>query len=288
MGILRCKEFYNRLNKLHHLSEVRNVIKDEHAYLSKEYNTIASLKKAFTDYRNWFKENEITHPSIDLPYFQSCLFSAFRLSDEQQEQFKSAKSRQVIDDMAALRPLDNVDAYLQKAIAILQGNSYLDQIIALCALTGRRTAEIATSAEFTYSSAHKILFSGQLKVKQREGVFPYVIPVFHDANVLIQALAGLRKSKPAFINNYKKFHDCCSKELNLRVKKHFKPFFHGDIKPKDLRSIYAEVCFKMFNEDKLLARPLYYARVLGHAELDVVTAQSYDDFRITDKNIMSV
>ena len=89
-----------------------------------------------------------------------------------------------------------IDAYLEKSVALLRSSSYLDLIIALSALTGRRTAEIATSAEFKCLDASTILFNGQLKVKGKLDVGPYEIPTLHDAQDIVNHLAILRKAKP--------------------------------------------------------------------------------------------
>ena len=50
--------------------------------------------------------------------------------------------------------------------------------------------------------------------------------------------------------------------------------------PKDLRSAYAAIAFDLYAPDET-TEVAYYAKILGHAETDIVTALSYLDFRTT-------
>jgi hypothetical protein len=280
--LLRPKEFFHKTLQCNDQKGLERFLQEEVTYLNNAYTTVNSVKNAFTAYRNYFKDNEISHPTLDDVALENLVFSHLRLTDEQMVEFKKRKSLQVIEDMGDLRMVTEalIDAYLEKSVSLLRSSSYLDLIIGLSALTGRRTAETATSAEFKCLDASTILFNGQLKVKGKLDVGPYEIPTLHDAQDLVNHLAILRKAKPHLVSQSKKFHDCCSKDINLRTKKHFENLFNYRFTPKDMRALYAEICFKFINEKPNISRPLYYSRVLGHSKDDVTTAQSYDDFRI--------
>ena len=47
--------------------------------------------------------------------------------------------------------------------------------------------------------------------------------------------------------------------------------------PKDLRAAYATIAWEWFAPPHI-AQSAYFARILGHSELDLVTVQSYIDF----------
>lgn len=287
MAIPRPAEFFHRLSQCSSLTDATKEMTAEYAYLSQELKTLASLKSGFTLYRNFFRHNEYSHPCIDNEELADVFFKRFNLTLPQLEAFNKQHKKQIISDMENLRSIHDVDGYINKAINLLQSQSYINLILALCALTGRRSAEIATSAEFTYVDHHTLFFQGQLKTRERTGVVPYNIPCLHKADILIKGLALLRQEKPHFLNDTRRFHNCCAKDLTRKAKEHFSPFVSSSIKTKDLRSIYAEICFKLFNDSRNVSRSRYYAKVLGHAELDVVTAQSYDDFRIEDPAFLS-
>lgn len=282
MSLLRPQEFYNKALKCTNEEALTALLQKEVIYLNNVYTTVNSVKNAFTAYRNYFKDHEVSHPNINDAELEKLVFSKLRLTNDQMLEFKQRKSAQVIDDMGDLRMVDEavIDTYIEKAVSLLRSNSYLDLVLGLSALTGRRTAEIATSAEFTCIDASTLLFNGQLKVKGKLDVGPYQIPTLHDAPDLVDHLAILRTSKPHLVGQPKNFHDCCSKDLNLRTKKHFSYLFDCKFTPKDMRAFYAEICFKVINDKPNISRPLYYARILGHGKDDVTTAQSYDDFCI--------
>ena len=282
MAIPRPDDFFSRLSQCTTLDKAKAEIDSEYAYLSSELLTLASLKSGFTTYRNFFRYHDYAHPSLNNGDLSKIFFERFTLTLPQLETFKKNHKKQIISDMENLKPIKNVAGFIDTSISLLQSHSYIDMILGLCALTGRRSAEIATSAEFTYVDPHTILFHGQLKVKERQNVKPYSFPCLHKAEILVKCLSFLRQSKPQFINDTTRFHNACSKDLSRKAKEIFDPLFSFPVKTKDLRSIYAEICFKLFNENKRLSRSRYYAQILGHDELDIVTAQSYDDFRIED------
>jgi integrase len=171
------------------------------------------------------------------------------------------------------------------AMTLLNESSYLAQAVGLCALTGRRAAEIGATAKFELieGDTTKVLFSGQLKTKDRIDISSFIIPVLGDAEKIVSTLNSIRAKKPEFINNPAMFHDAASKELNRRVKRFF-PFVSDTLlSVKDLRSIYGELNF-YFEDNRTIAKSKYISSILGHTEDDITTGQSYLDFYICDEN----
>jgi len=95
---------------------------------------------------------------------------------------------------------------------------------------------------------------------------------------IITCLKGMRLDMPQYINNPATFHSNCSKELSLRVKKHFSEFVEGDITAKDLRAIYATIACAKYKKDNRKTPQCYYSEILGHSEDDLNTCNSYFDF----------
>ena len=286
MGICRVKLFNDKVVKLKTIKKVIAACREEHEYLQSRYNTLSSLKSGFSIYRNYLRKSlgslEVKGKSV-----LSLALEILRLSKEQQQQYDLLTVQGVIAHRKNLRAITDVSRYLAVSRELLSStSSYLDLVIGLAAMTGRRTAEIACSASFEYVDEQTVLFSGQLKLKARQ-LSSYTIPVLHNPEELIKVLAKLRQAKPELVGNSLKFHNNASKNLNYKVKKYYAGCFDGDPKPKDLRSIYAELCFALFCEKggvRNIAKNQYFSLLLGHGENDLSTSDAYVDFYINDPN----
>jgi len=160
-----------------------------------------------------------------------------------------------------------------------------------------------------------VIFAGQAKVKG-DGVKPaYEIPVLSDAEFVCDGWNLLRAEKPAIpddltgyeilpndlksltvnvhqtgFDDYqrlflthredlKELSNWCAKRAHTAAAKNSKKIFEefGLQKAHDLRAIYAECCFKVFQPGG--DRNNYFSEILGHNENDLMTAQSYKTFR---------
>lgn len=283
MALSDPKNLYNDIINYKSISLIKKRLETEREYLEKNYNTINSLKSSFTIYRNYLKDNinvELEKKGVNL--LNTCL-SILRLTNEQQKEFISDKNANVKKDKSNLRLIYNVDNYLNTSISLLSSPYLYDNLIGLAAVTGRRIAEIACTAEFKKIDAENMIFDGQLKTKGRIDVLPYQIPVLCDPDLIIDRLKFVREERPKFINQMQLFHDSCSSRLSKKVKKVYKGLFEGIPKTKDLRAIYALICFIHYNkkeENKCVDRDVYFSRILGHSEDDINTCGSYVDFYI--------
>ncbi len=281
MAIAKPNEFLNVVSSCKSISAVIAKSKAERAYLNREYTTIASLKSAFTSYRNYLKANISVDKKLSRKPLLETILNELRLTPEQQTCFNQSKHLDIKENKSNLRELYNTEVYLKVASQLLDSNSYLDNILGLCALTGRRVAEIGCTAEFKYIDKQVLEFTGQLKTKNRIDVTPYQIPTLFNAAKLMQTLAKIREVKKQFINKPQLFHNATSKDLSARVKKHFTDLFEGEPKVKDLRAIYALISFTNFSKvatNKRIDRDVYFSNILGHSEDDITTCGSYVDF----------
>jgi len=153
--------------------------------------------------------------------------------------------------------------------------------------------------------AHAMMFSGHSKARNMERP-PYIIPVLGDSKLIYHGWRVLREEKPVIPKNFPdEMHYLTRDAHKITVKRHYdlyqkyrqqiieinetlkklnaaatpilrEAFDRSDLQIKDLRSIYASVCYKKFkpNADK---NP-YISMILGHSEYDYTTAQSYKNF----------
>ena len=277
MAISRIDVFIRNAHQTTTPHDVQKACVAELKYLRANYQPF-SLRRALTNYRNAIKKENFEDNK------QSTLLKSLVMTLDEKAAMSKKEYEQVSNDLNNLRPIHEIDKYIDVATTLLSDNSYLIQVVGLCALTGRRSAEIGCTAKFELcKDENKLLFSGQLKTKDRGDLPAYEIPVLCEPSKIIETIEALRAKKPQFINDTVKFHDAASKELNRRVKRFFPFVSDAPLSTKDLRSIYGELNF-MFEDNPTIAKSKYISNILGHSEDDITTGQSYLDFYIEDEN----
>ena len=291
MSICKVENFYDSIRRYHTVKEVTERTKIELEYLNKSCGTTASLKRYLTIYRNYLKDKISDSKLVESQSLIKLLFSTLTLSYDQQKEFKKAHNVEISEGQSNLRKIYDVEKYINVSIGLLDAISIYDRIIGLCALTGRRPAEIATSAILSPVDSNKrqAIFTGQLKVKDRIDVAPYKIPLLYDYEPIAKTLSSVREAKPQFIGNPLLFNGVASSELSIRVKKHFAGLIEGTIKLKNLRAIYALLAFDLMKKQITngyitVSMNSYFSKILGHSEDDVVTCGSYIDFCLPIEN----
>lgn len=213
--------------------------------------------------------------------------ATLRLPEADQREYKAQQGDTIRKDQDITRnrrAILSIDRFVSLARQSCFARSYIERIIGLCAATGRRTYEIACTASFEYVDDSHVLFTGQAKERgdSNKRVGSYVIPTLIPAREVIATLATIRADKPELLQlDSKAFHSKCAKELHGKVKPFGDCFSNKSISPKDLRSAWIKIAHFVFDEEKT-GRGLYYARMLGHGETDLMTMQAYDDFIISD------
>lgn len=211
--------------------------------------------------------------------------SLVRLDATDTTEYQRESNRAVVRDLDAeqsRRAIVAVDEFVSIGERMLEGRSYLDRILGICALTGRRTIEVATSAHFKRLDTNRVFFTGQAKTRGRtDRVEGYPIPTLTDCDRIIRSLQTIREDRPDLVTSPELFHNRCAKDLHKRAKAFALCFNDQTAKPKDLRPAWAEICW-LIHDERRSSKVLYMSRVLGHGEQDMVTALAYDDFTITD------
>ena len=276
----RFKEFRVNLaeamDKKEPVKAVERLCKAENRKFRKQFDSMTTLRRYYTHYRNVCRE--VITKKKDRHILGACL-EILNLTKEEIDDLNDQYSKKVASEHRSLRPLKNHDQMILKAVDLLGGMSIYDRILGLACLTGRRAAEIGCTAKFQPLRKDWMLFDGQLKGKTRL-LHTYEIPVLADTALIIEAVRSVREQRPLWVENTILFHDCGSRELSLRVKRHFSDFIDNPA-VKDLRSAYAEICYDKFGTVRT-AKSRFFSDILGHGEDDNITGQSYIDFYIEE------
>ena len=170
-------------------------------------------------------------------------------------------------------------AAVETAKGLLKSNSYIALALGLSLLTGRRITEVLKTAKLTPLTPETMRFSGQLKTKGAEKSRDnYSIPVLADSAEIAGALARLRRAKD--FSNYAEaqVNSLVSKESGIQCRRYFGAII-PDVKPKDLRALYAQICWDTVGQSSPKLQLGYFAEILGHSEQDNTTAVSYMVFK---------
>jgi hypothetical protein len=124
-----------------------------------------------------------------------------------------------------------------------------------------------------------LVFDGQAKTRGAVSAqtAPYPIPVLAEPQLVLDAFARLRDTYDCANLTNEQVHNRTSKTLNGYVAQFFSDDAGTAMMPKDLRAAYATIAWEWFAPPHI-AQSAYFARILGHSELDLVTVQSYIDF----------
>lgn len=175
-----------------------------------------------------------------------------------------------------------------------------DLCIGIALATGRRLTEIIKTAAFKPVDDMSLLFSGQLKTKNRhlfEELSPYEIPSMVNAEIVAKALKILRRRTGKDLLKYK---NTLGEEVESRVKDGDKKdylhnhavmkkyegtmngavrsvFQNGNFSLKDCRALYTEITYEE-HAKKGESRSAYRHRVLGHSLIE--TQLHYEVFKL--------
>ena len=273
----RFHDFESRLSKalkkndpVLSMQAIEKLCKAENKALRKQFEALTTIRRYYTLYRNVCRE------MLEKDALQIGL-RIFNLSPDETKFLNGQYAQKIAVEHRNLRPLKDYEKMLVKASELLEAPSIYDRILGLACLTGRRSAEIACTAQFKPLRDDWMIFEGQLKGKTRVRDV-YKIPVLGESEGVIRATMHVRQQRPQWVDQPLLFHSCGSKELSRRVKRHFSEFM-DDPAVKDLRAAYAEVCYRKFGNETI-TKSRFFSDILGHGEDDNLTGQSYLDFYI--------
>lgn len=156
----------------------------------------STLRNPMTDTRNAIRERlEVTaanrwlnpqtqqYEHLALRYLNFTEEEWIRVMGDTQERFQRRLEEQQL--------LEQPDALVQQAEALLHGEPWYELALGLAIATGRRSTEILKTAKFYPKTAFTLLFEGQLK-KRDLLMKPYEIPTLVSADLVLSAWRRLR------------------------------------------------------------------------------------------------
>lgn len=178
--------------------------------------------------------------------------------------------------------------------------SVSDLVIGITLATGRRPTEVLKTAKFKVVDDKTLLFSGQLKTKNRhlfEEITAYPIPSLINTEIVVKALSKLRKLTRKDKLKYKNaLGEVIESEVgksdirdyyhNRAVQKKYETTINravrslmedGNLSIKDCRALYTEITYENFKQEGE-SPSAYRHRVLGHSLIE--TQLHYDAFKI--------
>jgi len=228
-------------------------------YLAKDDSvSLADKLKSFKNFQNTYKKS---YSTVDETMYRLKVFS---------------------DN---LRYINDVQGYIETAISLIQSKNFIDKVLGFAAITGRRVAEIGSTAEFELHTPQHLIFKGQLKTKESKYYDSYVIPILMNTYDFITHFRFFREQYTKYLSNPEAFHNSCSKDLSFKVKVHFSKFVEGVITPKNLRAIYATLVSNEFNKNTRRTHQSYIADILGHSPDDLNTVNSYFVFKLNEEDL---
>ena len=291
----------------------------------------SNLRNQLTKYRHSFRFLEIndnnSYPSYDKNGNLIRLHFAFKyltLHKIELENCRSQNSKRNREDSINLLSFNPIKV-INKAKELLNSDSYIDKILGLYLLTGRRHEEILASLtihdfdadtvidsnieDWLLDDVNSIVISGMIKQKDK----PYtnekeLIPILCKPELIINAINWLRENKPqpkilAFYQQWldtgirpiSKDRVSGSKELGLRCKKHFADILPspngkiGDINPHNLRSAYIAICKALYDNSEYkfnnLSLDWFIESCLRHKSEKFSSVDAYKDYQLSDNDI---
>lgn len=278
MAIQRIQEFLTAIQSAKNENDLQAICYSELAYLRQAYSVndypndngvysgLATYKRAITDYRKALFQVDKNHPGREF----------FKLSNEDSSNMRYQNGKSSMLNYknrmnGNIFTIENPFNYVKTSIQLLNANSYIDNILGLAALTGRRVNEIGYSCEFDYCNYDDVynvyhqfediidlesldmlmvfgLSKKQTYLNDKSTKDTGIIPVLCDKEIILMAVNELRKTK-TFIDSTD-FHNKASKDLSKKVKKHYGEFIGEKCTSHDLRKAYARLTYDlMVNED---------------------------------------
>jgi hypothetical protein len=119
-----------------------------------------------------------------------------KFSTDEYITLNDAKQGRVAERNEQVQFLDDPDAIVNTAIALLKSPEWSEVAAGLSVLTGRRSSELLSTAHFTKCSKWSVTFTGALKRRGETKLLSLEIPTLAPADTICKALAKVRKELP--------------------------------------------------------------------------------------------
>jgi hypothetical protein len=224
----------------------------------------------------------------------------FGMTPAEYTQLNNQKQQNTADRNEDVKQIDNPDAIVAKAVALLEDSrNWFDLAAALAVLTGRRSSEILATAQFEKATQWSVMFTGALKRGGERQRLRFEIPTLTTSDRVITALATIRRELPEAsglppeeIN--RKYGDRVATACEQHFHGLVPPRANGDLYTHLFRAVYATIATFWYCPSWVEATE-YRAAIQGHyAVLDahdptlrrsLTASRHYADYEIADRVI---
>ena len=280
----------NETNQKTHIELCISKRKELKAHLKSE----AGVRRYLTVYRAAI----LSHPQIikKVALLKSLRISRSANKKIQDDYTTSVEKRTEKSEYTILKSQD-IAPLIQKASELLNSGTRYKVAAGLLLLTGRRTAEIFLTGNFspaTQKNAAK--FSGQIKKRNAQNIAnskAYTIPTLIDSTQIIAAnnwlknqynglsIAPKSKTPTPIFADIADVNKRISKDLGKTVKIEFSQFLGSDVTPHDLRKAYAAITYFFNPKKELLSFRQHAKKALGHSDTGKSsTTETYIKYKI--------
>jgi hypothetical protein len=118
-----------------------------------------------------------------------------KLSKKEYTEINDLKQGKVADRNEQVQFIDCPDDIVSRAVELLDRPDWVSIAAGLAVLTGRRSAELLSTATFEVKSKYSIIFTGAVKRREEKGL-AFEIPTLTIAKRVVDAIARLRRELP--------------------------------------------------------------------------------------------
>lgn len=121
------------------------------------------------------------------------------LSKQEYAEINDRKQGNVAKRNEQVQFIDDPDAIVARAVKLLEEPDWADVAAGLAVLTGRRSAELLSTARFEVKSKWSVTFTGAVKRRGEKGL-AFEIPTLTTAKRVVNAIEKLRRELPQAVN----------------------------------------------------------------------------------------
>lgn len=251
--------------------------------------TLKQQRNLMTDVRNALKQ-QLGEDHMALEYMNFTKAEWTQINEPIDQQVATRNENQGL--------IDNPDAIVEKATALLSSREWADVAAALAVLTGRRSSEILATARLYPKTDYSVTFTGALKRRGEEQTLSFEIPTLAPAQLVIEALNKLHEwvdtkgmSAAAVNQRYGEAVACaCDRHFLGLV-----PLRSGrdNLYTHLFRTIYARIATHWYAPPNV-ADIEFMAAIQGHYQIldeqnpelrrSLVSSRHYNDYKIGDGN----
>lgn len=122
-----------------------------------------------------------------------------RLSKQEYAEINDRKQSRVADRNEQVQFIHHPEEIVRRAVQLIGEQDWADIAAGLAVLTGRRSAELLSTAQFELKSKWSVTFTGAVKRRGETGL-SFEIPTLTTAKRVVDAIAKLRRELPEATN----------------------------------------------------------------------------------------